>query len=133
MLKRNVDSLLIRTVSSSVAEVVDVAGKRFMLLCGNNSFTLGESVSRIHYLVVCAGFRGDIVKAVASMSPDSVLLSSDLNNRRHNRYMDELARAGIPVRSIKTLRSDYERRAGCMCHIVSYAPLARSSRYPRLK
>ncbi len=101
MLKRNVDSLLIRTVSPSVAEVVDVAGKRFMLLCGNNSFTLGESVSRIHYLVVCAGFRGDIVKAVASMSPDSVLLSSDLNNRRHNRYMDELARAGIPVRSIK--------------------------------
>ncbi|MBJ2189798.1 MAG: ComEC/Rec2 family competence protein [Muribaculaceae bacterium] len=101
MLKRNVDSLLIRTVSPSVAEVVDVAGKRFMLLCGNNSFTLGESVSQIDYLVVCAGFRGDIVKAVASMSPDSVLLSSDLNNRRHNRYMDELARAGIPVRSIK--------------------------------
>ncbi|MDE5672563.1 MAG: ComEC/Rec2 family competence protein [Duncaniella sp.] len=106
MLKRNIDSLLVRTVSPSVEEVVDVGGTRFLLLYGDrttqrNHPAVADSSGMIDYLVVCAGFRGDVVEAVACGSPDSVLLSSDLNNRRHDRYMEELVEAGVPVRSIK--------------------------------
>ncbi|MDE5916129.1 MAG: hypothetical protein K2G71_06105, partial [Duncaniella sp.] len=106
MLKRKIDSLLVRTVSPSVEEVVDVGGTCFLLLYGDRTTTrnhpaVADSAGMIDYLVVCAGFRGDVVEAVACVSPDSVLLSSDLNNRRHDRYMEELVEAGVPVRSIK--------------------------------
>ena len=54
------------------------------------------------YLVVCRGFRGDISSLVSTVKPDTVLLSGDLNRRRHDRYLAELSSASVPVRSLRS-------------------------------
>lgn len=53
------------------------------------------------YLVVCRGFRGDIVSLARKISPDTVILGGDLNRRRHDRYLRELITESIPVRSLR--------------------------------
>ncbi len=60
-------------------------------------------ISRLEggYAVVCRGFTGDVVSLASIVRPDTILLGSDLDLRRHDRYMRELAEAGIPVRSLR--------------------------------
>lgn len=55
-------------------------------------------ISHPDYLLICRGFSGDIVKVAHSVSPDSVILSSDIHPRRAHRYLKELRHADIPVR-----------------------------------
>lgn len=58
------------------------------------------------YILVCRGFRGDILTLVHEISPRAtIILSNDLNRRRHDRYLRELTAASIPVHSV--------RRDGC--------------------
>lgn len=112
MLRRGMDSIVVRTTGRRYAESIDVAGRRFVLMAdgfdfrsadleGNRALTGSGCESRGGYLIVCNGFRGDICQAVSALSPDTVLLSSDLNPRLHDRYMRELTEGRVAVRSIK--------------------------------
>ena len=53
------------------------------------------------YVIVCRGFSGDIMTIARRLQPDTILLSSDLHPRRHNRYIDSLVKHQIPHRSLK--------------------------------
>lgn len=53
------------------------------------------------YAVVCRGFRGDVCALAMTVGADSVLLSRDLDRRRHDRYVRELTQAFIPHRSLR--------------------------------
>lgn len=53
------------------------------------------------YAIVCRGFRGNITDVYYDILPDSILLSNDLHPHRHDRYLNECLKAGIPVRSLK--------------------------------
>ena len=55
----------------------------------------------INYAVVCNGFRGNVLDIADTLSPDTILLSANLNVRRHNRYMDSLEVHKIPHRSLR--------------------------------
>ncbi len=55
----------------------------------------------ISYALVCNGFRGDIRDIASEIRPDTILLSADLNRRRHDRYRQELTDAEIPHRSLR--------------------------------
>lgn len=56
----------------------------------------------IDYILVCRGFRGDILTLINELSPHAtVILSNDLNRRRHDRYLRELSTASIPVHSVR--------------------------------
>ncbi|MDE6377257.1 MAG: ComEC/Rec2 family competence protein, partial [Duncaniella sp.] len=79
---------------------VTACGRSFLFV-SRSAVDSGSLGMALHYLVVCRGFRGDVVSLAAEVSPDSVLLSGDLNRRRHDRYMRELTDASIPVRSLR--------------------------------
>ena len=56
---------------------------------------------RPDYAVVCRGFRGNIIELASRIGADSILLSRDLNLRRHDRYASELRAEEIPFRSLR--------------------------------
>lgn len=60
-----------------------------------------EPNKHVDYVVVCRGFKGDILDIARTLSPDTILLSNDLHPRRHNRYLDSLQLHAIPHRSLK--------------------------------
>lgn len=61
-----------------------------------------DSLNRpVDYALICRGFRASISHITNRISVDSILLSNDLHPRRHNRYIDECTRSGIPYRSLK--------------------------------
>ena len=55
----------------------------------------------INYALVCNGFRGNVKDIASEIRPDTILLSADLNRRRHDRYRQELTEADIPHRSLR--------------------------------
>ncbi|WP_286331517.1 hypothetical protein, partial [Duncaniella freteri] len=57
--------------------------------------------ARITYAVVCRGFTADVRKLASGIRPDTILLSADLDRRRHDRYCRELTAASIPHRSLR--------------------------------
>lgn len=80
-----------------------------VILSGGKSYIFITHVSQLvdsplrhDYAVICRGFRGDITRAAQITGADSILLSSDLNLRRHDRYVRELKAASIPHRSLRT-------------------------------
>ncbi|MDE6171090.1 MAG: hypothetical protein K2F68_08030, partial [Duncaniella sp.] len=81
-----------------IDNVVSFHGTRLQFVSSGRQYL----VDSLHYLVVCRGFRGDIVSLASRLRPDSVMLSSDLTLRRHDRYCAELANAGIPYRSLRS-------------------------------
>lgn len=99
-LKRNVDSIGFTTLSSTSPQMLSVAGRRFMLLYGAVPKT-DTVVAKVDYAVICHGFRGDVTTLGSTIDADSVLLSADLNLRRHDRYFRELRESGAKVRSLK--------------------------------
>jgi len=79
--------------------VVVAGGRRFVFLSHDSHAR--PYVSRPDYAVVCRGFRGDICETARMTGADTILLSRDLNLRRHDRYMCELAVASIPHRTLR--------------------------------
>lgn len=76
--------------------------------CGK-SFVFVSRDSHMHayglrpdYAVVCRGFRGDISALARVTGADSILLSRDLDLRRHDRYVRQLTRDSIPHRSLRS-------------------------------
>ena len=60
------------------------------------------TATNVDYILVCRGFRGDILSLVEELSPNAtVILSNDLNRRRHDRYLQELTVASVPVHSVR--------------------------------
>ncbi len=83
--------------------LVSVSGATFLFLASGipQSHTLPAS-ARITYAVVCRGFTADVRKLASGIRPDTILLSADLDRRRHDRYCRELTAASIPHRSLRT-------------------------------
>ena len=77
-------------------------GLKFLFV-SNDSITdrTAPDSTHIDYAVICRGFRGEIMRAYESLRPDTVLLSSDLDHRRHHRYVNSLKEAGIPYRTLR--------------------------------
>ena len=57
--------------------------------------------TRPRYALVCNGFKGNIIDVYKTISPDTILLSKDLNKRRINRYIDSCATHKIPFISLR--------------------------------
>ena len=106
MLKRGIDSISIlplRYVSANVrrdSDIITVGSRKFALVAGKEApiDTIGQHVD---YAVVCSGFRGEILDIVRQLRADTIVLSSDLNKRRHDRYYRELLDASVPVFSLR--------------------------------
>lgn len=79
--------------------VVVACGKSFAFV-SHDSHVCGY-VGNPDYAVVCRGFRGDICEAARIIGADTILLSRDLNLRRHDRYVRELTLAAIPHRTLR--------------------------------
>lgn len=79
--------------------VITASGRRFAFLSHDSHAR--PYASRPDYAVVCRGFRGDICETARMTGADTILLSRDLNLRRHDRYMRELAVASIPHRTLR--------------------------------
>lgn len=74
-----------------------------LLLIHNKSQVYDDYGDRhIDYAVICNGFRGDILDVASVINPDTIILSADINRRRHDRYIRELSEAAIPHRTLRT-------------------------------
>lgn len=104
--RHGVDSLQVapsRFIMSEINRVgnsVTYKGRSYYLL-SSDSTDDPMMPEKLDYLVVCRGFKGDVVKACLRFSPDSILLSNDLHPRRHDRYVDSLRCHDIPYRSLR--------------------------------
>lgn len=86
--------------TARVGNVVFASGRSFVLI-SHNSHVATSCGIKPDYAVVCRGFRGDIADVAERIAPDSILLSADLNLRRHDRYARELEALGVPYRSLR--------------------------------
>lgn len=102
--RRGIDSISVmphyyRTSSfSRNGDVIALPGKKIMFIHGNR---VAAPKGKVDYMVVCRGFRGDIVALKETIPADTILLSRDLDVRRHNRYETQLSEQGIPFRSLR--------------------------------
>ncbi len=67
----------------------------------NNDNDVRPMTERPHYALVCRGFKGDIVAVSRVLHPDTILLSKDLDVRRHNRYVKTCDKFHIPYKSLR--------------------------------
>jgi len=99
---RGIDSVVIapdkfRTpVMSRDGAMFVINGLSYFMLTADSA-----KVPHCDRIIVCAGFRGNIVKMARDSGASCVLLGNCLDKRRHNRYLAELHRAGISCRSLK--------------------------------
>lgn len=78
------------------------------LIFNNTHFLIIDNADDIYpcnakpdYVLMCRGFKGDIIDVAEIIRADSILLSYDLHPRRHNRYLDECEAKKIPCRSLR--------------------------------
>lgn len=78
------------------------------LIFNNTHFLIIDNADDIYpcnakpdYVLMCRGFKGDIIDVAEIIRADSILLSYDLHPRRHNRYLDECETKKIPCRSLR--------------------------------
>lgn len=105
MLRRGIDGIMplvdgmYSTYTERKGNMVKAVGHSFVLIY-DDRHVHGYRI-RPNYAVVCRGFKGDIVDLWHTVHPDTILLSADLNRRRHDRYMLELTIDSIPHRSLR--------------------------------
>lgn len=98
MMSRGIDTLVPVDLSASGTNtVISFGGKRIVMI---NSDDMPVCDGHADYVVVCRGFRGDVVTLAGSVECDSVLLGTDINGVRCRRYLEELQEAGVPSRSL---------------------------------
>lgn len=101
--QRGIDTIRVsnREASNSVCRfsypLIETATHR-IIIANNDSLTLPQR--KVDMLLVCRGFRGDIVGLASAIRPDSILLSTDLTPLRRNRYEAECKAAGLAVRNL---------------------------------
>lgn len=102
--RRGIDSISIMpdcyhtTSFSRNGDVIALPGKTIIFIHGN--MVVAPEV-KADYAIVCRGFRGDIIALKERVSADTILLSRDIDVRRHNRYEAQLSEQGIPFRSLR--------------------------------
>ncbi len=102
--RRGIDSISVMpdcchtTSFSRNGDVITLPGKTMIFIHGNAVVTPGIKAD---YAIVCRGFRGDIMALKEIVSADTILLSRDIDVRRHNRYKAQLSEQGIPFRSLR--------------------------------
>ena len=109
MLSRGIDSIHVVTPGRHAVEPLEVCGRRYVLIHDARQISDSDEGSGDHsdsgvhldYAVICSGFRGDINALAEKLDVDSILLSADMNTRRHDRYFSELSEAGRNVRSLR--------------------------------
>ncbi len=94
---RGVDSIRFESVTSPVTFTL---GPHSVMLTTCHT-SVPDTLRGPQYLVVCRGFRGDIIRLARAVRPDTILLSADLNRRLHDRWLRELTDSAIPVRSLR--------------------------------
>ncbi len=105
MIKRGIDSIRLlpaHHLSPYVARnnnIIAIPGCMFVLI--SDIRHIHAYPHKINYAVICNGFRGDVMAVSETLSPDTIILSSDLNRRRHDRYVKELLESGIPCLSLR--------------------------------
>lgn len=106
MLRRDVASFSLLSPSDSMfparlsGNLLIAHGHSFMFVSHSVSTDSLVGISP-DYLVVCRGFKGDVCALAEAVDADSVLLSYDLNSRRHDSYFARLSAAGFRVRSLR--------------------------------
>ena len=99
LFSRHDNLLTFRTHSGRLTE--SSADSLLTILMVYDKSHVSDCDRHISYALVCNGFRGDIRDLAAEIRPDTILLSADLNRRRHDRYRQELTEADIPHRSLR--------------------------------
>ncbi len=109
MEKRSVDSLIFVTDSfkseliTRMGRNIILGGRHYIIIDGNDD--LRESPVKPDYALVCRGFKGKIEDVDSIIKADTILLSYDLHQRRHDRYLRECRAASIPHRSLRNVTS----------------------------
>lgn len=105
--RRGLDSMILVPDSAITANFVriknrlSIHGTNYLFISSDTALTVQNGHVKIDYAVVCNGFKGNVLDIADILSPDTILLSSNLNVRRHNRYIDSLQTHGIPHRSLR--------------------------------
>lgn len=101
--KRNIDS--IKIVTDSISAPAFAYHKNFILF-GNKSLAIVNNLAPIppkpvEYLIICRGYRGTATDLINQFSPDTVIISSDLNLKRAENYIEQCLSAGSPFINLR--------------------------------
>lgn len=105
MLKRNIDSITPAPESFSTPlvrrnnDTLLIGGRRFVFVNSDSSLCRPLSTTD---LVVCRGFRGDVVALARHAGASRVVLSADLSKKRHDKYADSLSAHAIEFHSLRS-------------------------------
>lgn len=81
-------------------QVIDISGNRYALIGKDYDISMNNK-EKTDYCLIAKGYRGDILDIVHQINADTILLGSDLDIRRHNRYAETLHAHDIPFRSLR--------------------------------
>lgn len=108
MRRRDIDSLIMAPDTFSTATInrrghymILADGRAIMILNDDNITIPSDCGDNLWALIVCRGFRGNVVDAARRFCAARVILSADLDRRRHDRYERELRAAVIKVVSAR--------------------------------
>lgn len=92
-------------------EMIGSGDRRFPFIAENGGLMFGDSrivmassgvrLPESEYCIVTRQFRGDIVSFASESGADTMLVSNDIQARRHKRFCRELRQAGIPYVSLR--------------------------------
>ncbi len=106
--RRGLDSLKIAEESMSLPglrrlqNMVELHGTKYLFITSDTFLTERfTTVGAVNYAVACNGFKGNVIDIVKKFNPDTILLSSNLHIKRHDRYVDSLQLHGVPFRSLR--------------------------------
>ncbi|MCM1521120.1 MAG: ComEC/Rec2 family competence protein [Muribaculaceae bacterium] len=96
MKSHNVDSIPFTHISEPTG--FEANGRRLIV---TSRMLDSESDRPTDILIVCRGFKGDIVSLANNLRADSVVISTDMHHSLRDKYLIRLSEAGIPSRSLK--------------------------------
>lgn len=105
MLKRQIDSVTPAPEAFSTSlvcrnnDTLRIEGRRFVFV--NSDSSLRRPLHATD-LVVCRGFRGDVVAIARHAGASRVVLSADLSKKRHDKYADSLSAHAIEFHSLRS-------------------------------
>ncbi len=81
------DSMMLRTKDELFI------GSKSIVLLNRRDYTVTKS--GVDYMIVCKGFRGDVLKAVNDYRPEKIVFSLDVGPKQLEKMTDELSKLGI--------------------------------------
>ena len=76
-------------------------GRTDLIIIIDNDNDLKYPTHKPKYSLVCRGFKGNILDVNKIINADTILLSRDLNKRRHDKYDDSCQTHNIPYISLR--------------------------------